>query len=184
VQQNIAHPLVVPVQLPIADAPARGVLSEPPVFVHVTRPTDATPGAARPQRVMYSYSHQDEIFKDELHTALAALRREGLIDVWQDRQILPGSEFNKDIARALQGSDIIILLVSKYFIASDYCWSVEMAEATRRHENGSTTVVPIILKPAIGRPALSGSLQRCRRMASLSSSGRIRMRPGRTSPRV
>jgi Predicted nucleotide-binding protein containing TIR-like domain/TIR domain len=147
------------VQSPITDTIARGVLSELPVTVQVARPTEATPGAARSQRVMYSYSHEDEFFKEELHTALAALRRQGLIDVWQDRQILPGSEFDEDIARALQGSEIIILLVSKYFIASDYCWSVEMTEAIRRHENGSATVVPIILKPADWKTSPFGKLK-------------------------
>jgi internalin A len=113
---------------------------------------------ARPLRVMYSYSHQDELFKDELHTALAALRREGAIDVWQDRHILPGSEFDKDIGAALEASDIIILLVSKYFIASDYCWSVEMKRAIERHVNGTAAVVPVILKPADWKTSPFGKL--------------------------
>jgi hypothetical protein len=107
---------------------------------------------------MYSHSHLDEVFKDELHTALAALRREGAIDVWQDRQILPGGEFDKDIARALEGSDIIILLISKYFIASDYCWSVEMTQAVERHAQGTAAVVPVILKPADWKTSPFGKL--------------------------
>jgi hypothetical protein len=105
---------------------------------------------------MYSYSDQDELFKDELHTALAALRREGAIDVWQDRQILPGSEFDRDIGAALEASDVIILLVSKYFIASDYCWSVEMKRAIERHVNGTAAVVPVILRRELrGQDALA-----------------------------
>jgi hypothetical protein len=113
---------------------------------------------ARPLRVMYSYSHKDEVFKDELDTALAALCRERAIEVWQDRKILPGSEFDKDIGAALEASDIVILLVSKYFIASDYCWSVEMKRAIQRHVNGTATVVPVILKPADWKTSPFGKL--------------------------
>jgi hypothetical protein len=96
---------------------------------------------------MYSYSHKDESFKGELHTYLAPLRREGRIEVWQDREILPGSEFDKDIANALDKSDIIILLVSANFIESEYCWSTEMRRAVQRHDEGTTRVVPVIIKP-------------------------------------
>lgn len=158
VEHHISSPPVTAEQLPIAEATGRRVIEEPQTVVPVTGPTDETSGAARALRIMYSYSHRDEPFKDELDAALAALRREGLIEVWHDRKILPGSEFDKDIVHALQDSDIIMLLVSKYFIDSDYCWGVEMKEAIRRHQNGSTTVIPIILKRADWKTSPFGKL--------------------------
>ena len=61
--------------------------------------------------------------------------------------ILAGSDFDKDIAHALEESDIIILLVSSNFIASDYCCSTEMKRAVQRHDDKTARVVPVIIKP-------------------------------------
>ena len=43
-------------------------------------------------KIFISYSHKDEAALEQLHTHLAPLRREELIDAWFDREILPGSE--------------------------------------------------------------------------------------------
>jgi hypothetical protein len=153
-QQNVSRPGQS--QSPVSVATA--AMSIPALAATAPSAPAAEKPLVRPLRVMYSYSHLDEVFKDELHTALAALRREGAIDVWQDRQILPGSEFDKDIAQALEASDIIILLVSKYFIASDYCWSVEMKQAVERHAQGTAAVLPVILKPADWKTSPFGKL--------------------------
>lgn len=155
-QQNIPRPglMHMPQSLSAAEVPIVPALA----VATPTAGSTLSSSVSRPLKVMYSYSHHDEVFKDELHTALAALRREGLIEVWQDRHILPGSEFDKDIASSLEASDVIILLVSKYFIASEYCWSVEMKRAIERHENGLATVVPVILKPSDWRTSPFGKL--------------------------
>lgn len=152
-QQNFPRQGQTPTSMSMPSA-----VTSPPFLAAPIAAPAVNRDAARPLRVMYSYSHQDEVFKDELHTALAALRREGAIDVWQDRQILPGSEFDKDIAAALEASDIIILLVSKYFIASDYSWGIEMKRAVERHANGTASVVPVILKPADWKTSPFGKL--------------------------
>jgi hypothetical protein len=78
---------------------------------------------------------------------LTPLVRQNRIEIWRDRNILPGSEFDKDIAIALEESDLIILLVTKDYIASDYSWSIELKRALERHRQGTVRVIPIILKP-------------------------------------
>jgi hypothetical protein len=77
---------------------------------------------------------------------LSLLRREGAIELWSDHRILPGAEFDKDISRALETSEIILLLVSADFLASDYCFGIEMARALERHAAGDAVVVPVILR--------------------------------------
>src|SRR5205807_9146396 len=42
---------------------------------------------------------------------------------------------------------IILLLVSPDFIASEYCYSIEMKRAIERHEKGEARVIPVILRP-------------------------------------
>lgn len=105
-----------------------------------------------------SYSHKDEALRDELETHLAILKRQGLISTWHDRKILPGDEFGKEIDENLESSNIILLLVSHHFLASHYCYDIEMKRALKRHENGEARVIPIILDHCDWKNALFGKL--------------------------
>lgn len=100
----------------------------------------------RPIHLFYSYAHEDEALRDELDKHLSALRREGSIVDWHDREINAGDEWRKEIARELQEATIILLLVSSDFLASDFCWT-ELTEAIERHESGEARVIPVILRP-------------------------------------
>lgn len=97
--------------------------------------------------VFFSYSHRDETWRDELEIHLHALRRQGLIDTWHDRRILAGDDIDHSISEHLESAAIILLLVSPYFIASDYCYDVEMTRALQKHEAGGARVIPVILEP-------------------------------------
>ncbi len=66
-------------------AGARGRAVEPMRPATPAMPPARAESTPRPLRVMYSYSHKDDDLREELDVALAALRREGLIQVWQDR---------------------------------------------------------------------------------------------------
>lgn len=97
--------------------------------------------------IFFSYSHKDEALRNELEIHLAALKRQGVISTWHDRRIVAGDEFAGKISENLESADIILLLVSPYFIASDYCYEVEMKRAMERHEAGEAKVIPVILHP-------------------------------------
>lgn len=97
-------------------------------------------------RLFYSYAHQDEQLRDELDTHLSILKRQGIIDSWHDRMIAPGAAWEHEIDRQLLYADIILLLISPDFIASDYCWGREMQQAMERHAKGDATVIPIMLR--------------------------------------
>lgn len=73
--------------------------------------------------------------------------------------ILPGSDWRAEIDSNLQSADIVLLLVSPDFIASDYCYDVEMATALRRHNLEQCIVIPIILRSVDFAPAPFASLQ-------------------------
>jgi hypothetical protein len=97
--------------------------------------------------LFFSYSHRDEDLRDELETHLAVLKRSGIIDTWHDRRIVAGSELGASIDLALDEADVVLLLVSSYFLASDYCYEKEMQRAMERHEAGDAVVIPVILHP-------------------------------------
>lgn len=101
-----------------------------------------------PVRVVVSYSHSDETRRQELMTMLAPLVREGLISLWTDHKILAGKNLDVEIQSQLKRVDIVLLLISPDFIASDYCYCIEMETAIERHNNGRSVVVPIILRHA------------------------------------
>ena len=108
--------------------------------------------------VFVSYSHRDEDLRKELETHLALLSRQGIIDVWHDRRIGPGDELHRQINSHLVTADIILLLISADFLASDYCHDVEMKRAIERHDNGAR-VIPVILRPCDWNSAPFGSLR-------------------------
>lgn len=101
-----------------------------------------------PLSLFYSYSHKDEDLRDRLETHLATLKRQNLIQQWHDRKILPGEKWAGKIDENLESAEIILLLISSDFIASDYCFELEMKRAIERHEAKEAIVIPIALRPA------------------------------------
>jgi hypothetical protein len=100
-----------------------------------------------PVRVFYSYSHRDERFRVELEKSLTMLKRAGAIDDWSDRRIEAGNNIDAEIDRHLEQAQVILLLVSRDFLNSDYCYGKEMARALELNEAGVAKVIPIILRP-------------------------------------
>lgn len=100
-----------------------------------------------PVRIFYSYAHEDERLRGELEKHLSSLRRQGLIVEWHDRNISAGTEWKHEIDKYLNIADIILLLISPDFIASDYCYGIEMTRAMERHKCGEARVIPILLRP-------------------------------------
>ena len=106
-----------------------------------------------------SYSHRDEGVRAELETHLAGLRRQGFITVWHDRRIAAGEDFANAIDAHLEQADVVLLLVSPDFIASDYCYEKEMARALERNREGGCVVIPVILRPCDWHDMPFGRLQ-------------------------
>jgi internalin A len=97
-------------------------------------------------RLFISYSHKDEHLRNKLQTHLTLLHRQRIIDAWDDRRIGSGDEWKQKIDENLERADIVLLLVSADFIASDYCYEKEMKRALERHDKGEAVVIPIIVR--------------------------------------
>ncbi len=98
-------------------------------------------------RIFISYSHVDDELRDKLEIHLASLKRQGVIDIWNDRRIIAGEDVDNEISENLETADIILLLVSADFIASIYCYEIELKRAIERNDLGNARVIPIILRP-------------------------------------
>jgi hypothetical protein len=106
---------------------------------------------AEPIKVFISYAPQDEEHLVELEKHLALLRKEGLIETWHARKVAAGDDWRGTMDVELESARIILLLVSSDFIASDYCFDLEMEKALGRHARGGTNVIPIIIRPCYWR---------------------------------
>ncbi len=100
-----------------------------------------------PLELFYSYAHTDEDLRAKLEKHLAALQRAQLISGWSDRKILPGTEWKAEIQAAMERAGIILLLISADFLASEYCYNIELPFALKRHQVGSAIVIPVLLRP-------------------------------------
>jgi hypothetical protein len=99
-----------------------------------------------------SYAREDE-------RQLAGLQRDGLVSLWNDALILPGTNFGDEIMAHLESAEVIILLVSADFIASEFIWDVELPAAMARQQAGEAVVVPIIVRPCLWTDSELGSLE-------------------------
>ncbi len=109
--------------------------------------------------IFVCYAHKDRKSLDKLETHLKPLQHHGLIKVWQDRDISAGSEWEPEIMKQLEMAQAILLLISPEFMASKYCYGVEMKRAIEKHEREEAYVIPIILRPCLWRISPLAKLQ-------------------------
>ena len=109
--------------------------------------------------VFCCYARKDQPLLLELKAHLAPLQREGLILLWDDMHIDAGTEWEKAIHHHLKTAHMILLLISPDFMASEYCYGIEMQQALERYERKEVVVIPIILRPVSWQRAPFSKLQ-------------------------
>jgi TIR domain len=102
-------------------------------------------GLAR--KVFICYAHQDKELCDAFVTHLMSLQRQGLITLWYDGEIRGGAEWDHEIKAHLEQADIILLLVTADFLASEYIYRVELQVALAKHREKQALVIPVLLRP-------------------------------------
>ncbi|MDJ0677379.1 MAG: TIR domain-containing protein [Calothrix sp. MO_167.B42] len=109
--------------------------------------------------IFFSYAHEDEKLRDELAKHLKILQRQGVIKAWYDREISAGTEWAGKIDVHMDTANIILLLISADFLASDYCYDIELTRAMERHAAGEARVIPVMLREVDWKGAPFGKLQ-------------------------
>jgi hypothetical protein len=131
--------------------------TSPSRFVNADTPVAGPSGDA--VKVFISYSHADEKYRRDFEKHVAILQRQGKFAGWHDREIRPGNVWAGVISGHLDDAQVVILLISPDFVASRYCWDVEMKRALEKHELGEAVVVPIVIRPTDYEGAPFESLQ-------------------------
>lgn len=96
-------------------------------------------------RILISYSHRNENFKDEFRTMIAPMESENKWKVWDDRWLLPGDNWNKEIIKHLNEANVIVLMLTADFFISDFINDIELARAIQRHESGDALIIGIVV---------------------------------------
>ncbi len=110
-------------------------------------------------KIFICYARKDEALLNKLKIHLKPLQDESLINLWHDREISAGTEWEQEISKQLDLAQIILLLISPDFMNSKYCYCIEMKRAIERHEQGDARVIPIILRHVYWQRAPFGKLQ-------------------------
>lgn len=143
----------------IKPAPYSQPEAEPPSPAVAPQPEPKYGSKNQAIEVFFSYAHEDEELRDELAKHLKLLERQKVIAAWHDREIGAGTEWKQSIEQRLNSAQVILLLISADFLASGFCWGVELKRAMERHETGEARVIPIILREVDWKGAPFGKLQ-------------------------
>jgi serine protease AprX len=112
-----------------------------------------------PLKVFISYSHLDQALWKEFKAHLSPMERAGRIDIWSDQKIEAGQRWEDEIYRKLDGADIILLLISAYFVESEFCYSKELKRAVERDAEASARIVPVRVRPVSLKGTILEKLQ-------------------------
>ena len=83
------------------------------------------------KRLFISYSSQNSEFFKRFLVHLAPLVQKGVVDYWHDRMIDNGTQWDAEIQKKLQESDIVVLLLSPDFLNTSYVMKEEIPRAIK-----------------------------------------------------
>lgn len=100
-----------------------------------------------PLKVFISYCHADKKFMTEIERELAPLVRNDKIEIWHDKKMLVGSHIDRAIDSEIDSADILIFILSRDFLASEYCVSEELKKGIARASKGEACLIGVVARP-------------------------------------
>jgi hypothetical protein len=98
-------------------------------------------------QLFYAYATQDARFRDQLEVILRGLKQRGVLDGWHARAVGPGSGWRGEASPHAAQAGVVLLLVSRDFVASEYCHGDDVRLVLERQRRGETRVIPVMLRP-------------------------------------
>ena len=110
-------------------------------------------------KLFFSYAHEDVDIVDNLRKHLTPLAHERIVEFWYDRDLVAGERWDDEIASRLEHADIVVVLVSADFVASEYAYGKELRRALELHDRGDLRLVPVIARNCRWQKLPIGRLQ-------------------------
>jgi len=96
------------------------------------------------KKIFISYCHEDKDWLAIIMNHLKTLQHEN-IDIWFDKNIKTGEQWNPAIADAIQTSHMTICLISKHYLSSDFVRTNEIPRILNKQKEGMI-VLPVLIK--------------------------------------
>jgi hypothetical protein len=100
------------------------------------------------QTVFISYSHKDRKWIELLRKVLGALEQDGVLKLWDDRDIKAGERWEDSIREALDSARAAVLLVSQDFLVSDFITRCELPRLLAAAERDGKRIFWIPVGPS------------------------------------
>lgn len=97
--------------------------------------------------VFISYSHLDEDWKDRVVRHLGVSQKQGRLELWHDRLIGAGEDWERQIRDAMNAASVAILLVSANSLTSDFILREEVSRLLQRRASEGLRIFPVVIKP-------------------------------------
>jgi SIR2-like domain/TIR domain len=107
-----------------------------------------------PVRAVYLYAKEDKPWKEMLDKHLAVLRENQGIDTWEESMILGGENEDAQVQKQINQANLILLLVSSDFLASDKLYNEQLRQALTRNRENKAFVVPILVRSCVWEGAV------------------------------
>jgi tetratricopeptide (TPR) repeat protein len=110
-----------------------------------------TPAARRVNQIFVSYSHKDVEWLDRLKVMLAPYLHMGEteLDIWDDKRLVAGEQWDVEIQQALSKAGVAVALVSAEFLASAYIVKHELPPLVKAAREGGTRLLWVYVSDAL-----------------------------------
>lgn len=96
--------------------------------------------------IFIGYSRQDLAWWLKLMRHLRIFELSDDLSIWSDSRIKPGSNWSKEILKAIDDAHLAILLVSADFLSSNFIMKVEVPRILNRYRDAELRVVPLLVE--------------------------------------
>jgi hypothetical protein len=101
------------------------------------------------KNIFFSYSRSDEKWVRRLRTHLAPLMRSRDLTLWDDEKLAPGKEWKEQIGEAIAKADLVLLVVSPNYLASNFISNTEFPAILAALEQRGVKVAWLAASPAL-----------------------------------
>jgi hypothetical protein len=102
--------------------------------------------AANPVKVYISYSHKDRDLLDGLVAHLNPLQDRGMLDLFYDRMLEAGADWDDELRGRLGEADIVLFLVSADSLVSKFV-AEELSSALAILQSRGLIIIPLLMRP-------------------------------------
>ena len=127
-------------------------------FTHEDIPETKRTGSKK-LNVFISYAQEDAAYMVALNKHLSVLKRSKKVATWSEYNILPGTDWDREIHQQIVNADLVLLLVSASFLSSDSIWNEQINIVMERHSQGESRVVPILIRDCVWEETPFGNIQ-------------------------